>query len=58
MAFQSRVGLPSEVQSVEAHMALDSANKLKLFPEGEVRGASLPDDVTTHFRDLKVCPKA
>ncbi len=35
-------------------MALDNAHKLKQFPAGEVRSVSFPDDVTRHFRDLKV----
>ena len=57
-AFQSRASQPAEVQSVEAHMALDNVHKLKQMPKGEVRAVSLPDDVTRHFRDLKVdsCP--
>jgi len=35
-------------------MALDNAHKLKQFPAGEVRSTGFPDDVTRHFRDLKV----
>ena len=54
VAFQSRASLPAEVQSVEAHMALDNVNKLKQIPDGDVRGVKFPDDVTRHFRDLQV----
>lgn len=54
VAFQSRASMPPEVQSVEAHCALDNVHKLKQMPNGEVRGVSLPEDVTRHFKDLKV----
>ena len=46
--------MPDEVQSIESHMALDNVNKLKQIPGGDVRGVKFPDDVTRHFRDLKV----
>ena len=35
-------------------MALDNAHKLKQYPAGEVRSVKFPDDVTRHFRELKV----
>ena len=54
VAFQSRDNMPPEIQSVEDHMALDNAHKLKQYPVGEVRSVSFPDDVTRHFRELKV----